>query len=228
MNDFGMRKVNFVGGEPTLCPFLGELIIYSKKLGLITGVVSNGTGISQQFLDQYRKNIDWIGLSLDSGNEKTQQRLGRGDGTYVSDIMDKSRMIKQAGIKLKINSVITRLNLNEDMSKVLDNICPERWKVFQVLAIDGHNRENLNSLDIIQLEFKEFIIRHEKFNPIAENNDAMLESYIMVDPIGRFYQNSGKIYNYSSPILELGVVRAFNQVAYNHTKFIERGGIYAY
>ena len=41
----GTMKLNFVGGEPTLCPYLGELIDYSKDLGLITGVVSNGAGI---------------------------------------------------------------------------------------------------------------------------------------------------------------------------------------
>ena len=74
----------------------------------------------------------------------------------------------------------------------------------------------------------DFIKRHENFNPIAEDNDAMLESYIMVDPLGRFYQNSGNLYSYSESILEVGVVRAFNQVMYNHLKFVERGGIYDY
>ncbi len=223
-----MKKVNFVGGEPTLCPFLGDLVVYSKKLGLITGVVSNGTGITKPFLEQYGKNIDWIGLSLDSGNEKTQQMLGRGNGKYVSDIIDKSRMIKQVGIQLKINSVITSLNVNEDLTNTIDNICPDRWKVFQVLAINGQNRKNLRNLEICPFEFENFIVRHKKLNPIAEDNDAMLESYIMVDPMGRFYQNSGRIYNYGGPILELGVLKAFNQIVYNHAKFIERGGIYAF
>lgn len=226
--DFGIRKVNFVGGEPTLCPFLGELIIYSKNLELITGIVSNGTRISQQFIEQYGNSIDWIGLSLDSGNEITQQMLGRGDGFHVRNTIKKSKMIKDTGIKLKINSVITRLNVNEDMSKVMDKIHPDRWKVFQVLAIEGQNNENVKDLKITTSEFLDFIRRHEKFNPIAEDNDAMLESYIMVDPMGRFYQNSGEAYNYSMPILEVGVLRAINQVVYDHAKFIERGGIYAY
>lgn len=228
LTDFGMKKVNFVGGEPTLCSFLGELLTFSKELGLITGVVSNGTGITKQFLDQYGKVIDWIGLSLDSGNEKTQQMLGRGDGTYVSDIIKKSRMVKQMGIKLKINSVITKLNVNEDMSKIIDYLFPDRWKVFQILLINGQNEENSKIFEIDQVEFRKFIQRHEQFNPIAEDNDTMLESYIMVDPIGRFFQNSDKIYNYSSPILGLGVLGAFEQVGYKHNKFIERGGIYAY
>ncbi len=56
----------------------------------------------------------------------------------------------------------------------------------------------------------------------------MLESYIMIDSLGRFYQNSGNFYKYSKSILEVGVLRAFNQVAYYHAKFIERGGLYGY
>lgn len=226
--DFGMKKVNFVGGEPTLCPFLGELIVFSNNLGLTTGVVSNGTGITPWFLNKYGMYIDWIGLSLDSGNEITQQRLGRGDGSYIRNTIKKSKMIKKVGTKLKINSVITRLNVNEDISKVMGKIQPDRWKVFQVLAINSQNNEKLVDLRITNSEFSIFIRRHEKLNPIAEDNEAMLESYIMVDPMGRFYQNSGNTYIYSEPILEVGVLRAFNQVTYNHAKFIERGGIYGY
>ena len=228
LTDFGMKKVNFVGGEPTLCPFLGELIIYSKMLGLITGIVSNGTGITQQFLDQYRTYIDWIGLSLDSGNEITQRMLGRGNGSYAKETIEKCKIIKKTQIKLKINSVITRWNVNEDISDVMGIICPNRWKVFQVLVIKGQNNQKLQDLKITKSEFKDFIKRHEKFNPIAEDNDKMLESYIMVDQLGRFYQNSGNLYSYSESILELGVLRAFNQVIYNHAKFVERGGIYEY
>ena len=228
LTDFGMKKVNFAGGEPTLCPFLGELINYSKDLGLITGIVSNGAGITQQFIEQYGKAIDWIGLSLDSGNEITQQVLGRGNGFHVRETIKKSKMIKDAGIKLKINTVITRLNVHEDMTKLIEKIKPDRWKVFQVLSIEGQNNDNVKDLKISNGEFFDFIKRHENLNPIAEDNDAMLESYIMVDPMGRFYQNSGNIYNYSKPILEVGVLRAFNQVAYDHAKFIERGGIYAF
>ncbi|MGQ4876302.1 MAG: viperin family antiviral radical SAM protein, partial [Promethearchaeia archaeon] len=137
LRDYNVRKINFVGGEPTLCPFLGELIIFSKNLGLITSIVSNGTGITQKFIDQYGEYIDWIGLSLDSGNEIIQKALGRGNGNYVRDTIEKSKMIKKAGIKLKINTVVTRLNYLEDMQNIIGLIKPDRWKVFQILEIKG-------------------------------------------------------------------------------------------
>lgn len=41
--DMIARKITFVEGEPTLCPFLPELVGYSKSLGLVTAVITNGT-----------------------------------------------------------------------------------------------------------------------------------------------------------------------------------------
>ena len=61
---------------------------------MITGVVSNGTGITQKFLKKYGNSIDWIGLSLDSGNEDIQRALGRGNGKCVQSITNKSKMKK--------------------------------------------------------------------------------------------------------------------------------------
>ena len=219
-------KLNFVGGEPTLCPYLGELIDYSKDLALITGVVSNGARITQQFVNQYGNNIDWIGLSLDSGDEDVQKYLGRGNGNYVQTTINKSKMIKNAGIKLKINSVITRFNYAEDMTELIKIINPNRWKVFQVLEIKGQNRKHVNELLINNVEFRQFVKRHEYLNPIVEDNDAMIDSYVMIDPLGRFFQNTQKIYSFSSPILEVGIRNAFDALKYNHMKFLERGGVY--
>lgn len=176
------KKINFVGGEPTLCPFLGELIVYPKNIGFITSVVSNGTGITQKFIEEYGNFIDWIGLSLDSGKEYIQRSLFRRNGNYVQSIIDKSNIIKDAGIRLKINSVITRLNYRENLSNLIKEIEPDRWKVFQVLEIQNINSGSVHDLLISQEEFEQFVKRHENLNPIFEENEAMIEFYIMIDP----------------------------------------------
>ena len=46
----GAEKITFVGGEPTLCPFLDELLIESKRVGLTTCIVSNASGLTEDFL----------------------------------------------------------------------------------------------------------------------------------------------------------------------------------
>ena len=48
----------------------------------------------------------------------------------------------------------------------------------------------------------------------------------MVDPRGRFFGNAQGCYNYSRPILEVGVEKALKQVSIDHERFSQRGGKY--
>jgi radical S-adenosyl methionine domain-containing protein 2 len=48
--EFGFEKKTFVGGEPTLCPWLGELIVKAKAMGMVTMLVTNGSNLSDAFL----------------------------------------------------------------------------------------------------------------------------------------------------------------------------------
>ena len=223
---FGVQKINFAGGEPTLCPYLGELLEVSKNLGLATSIISNGTGLTKDFLMRYSDSIDWIGLSIDSGNESTQLALGRGFGNHVSKIIEKAYIVKEFSIKLKINTVVTSLNFQEDMSWLLDLIQPNRWKVFQVLLIENENKNRVSDLLISNLQFDNFVQRHKKYTPVVENNNLMLESYIMVDPAGRFFQNSQNFYCFSRPILKVGIETAFKEIYWDTSKFYQRNGFY--
>jgi len=51
-------------------------------------------------------------------------------------------------------------------------------------------------------------------------------SYVMVDPAGRFFENTSGRHIYSQPILEVGVRRAMNKMGYDFAKFVKRGGLY--
>ena len=227
LSESGTKKISFAGGEPTLSPFLGDLLIYSKKLGLTNSLISNGTGINDLFAKKYEKYLDWIGLSIDSGIEMVNDLLGRGRN-LVGKIIDKAIKISESSIKLKINTVVNRLNFQEDLSWLIEKIKPQRWKVFQILEIKNQAQQELSKLLISNSEFKFFVERHQFLKPIVENNNTMLESYLMIDPCGRFYQNTGNIYIFSRPILEVGLENALGDISFDFVKFIERGGLYAW
>ena len=76
--DAGAEKITFVGGEPTLCPYLGDLLQVSKDVGLTTCIVSNASGLTESFLDEFSHLIDWIGLSIDASNDAIHAEIGRG------------------------------------------------------------------------------------------------------------------------------------------------------
>ncbi|MBN1214479.1 MAG: viperin family antiviral radical SAM protein [Candidatus Lokiarchaeota archaeon] len=228
ISNAGIKKINFAGGEPSLSPFLGDLLKYSKNLGLITSIISNGTGITKNFLKEFSKSIDWIGLSIDSGLELTNFNLGRGNGNLVKKIIKRSVLIHKTGIKLKINTVVNRLNYQEDLSWLIKRIKPERWKVFQILEIKNQNHPYIANLLISNTEFENFLNRHLFLKPIAETNQMMIESYLMIDPYGRFYQNTNNSYIFSRPIFKVGIESALNEITYNPKKYIQRGGLYAW
>ena len=226
----GTEKITFVGGEPTLHPDIGELLAHAHGRGLVTCLVTNGARLDR-LLDRQPETIDWVGLSVDSADEQTQAALGRGTGGHVADSLRLADRCRDLGMRLKLNSVVTALNADEDMSAFVRRFAPERWKVFQVLALGGQNDGSVEDLLISDRQFAAFVTRHAELDreglaPIVEDNDAMRGSYVMVDPLGRFIGNSTGRHVYSAPILEVGVGRALAQVDWSRDKFEQRGGSY--
>ena len=226
----GTEKVTFVGGEPTLHPEIGALVRHAHEIGLTTCLVTNGARLGV-LLEQQPETIDWVGLSVDSPDEAIQAALGRGTGGHVASSLRLADRCRALGVRLKLNSVVTALNHQDDASAFVRRFSPERWKVFQVLALQGQNDGSVEDLLITDQQFAAYVARHahlaaEALAPIVEDNDAMTGSYVMVDPLGRFIGNSAGHHVYSAPILEVGVMAALRQVDWSATKFEERGGNY--
>ena len=232
--DIGFEKITFAGGEPTLCSWLPDLIATAKDAGLTTMIVSNGSKLSDDFLAANKSKLDWIAVSIDSLNTDTNISTGRAISgrtslqlEYYTSLVDR---IKLHGYGLKINSVISSKNYNENMSEFIRYAKPKRWKLFQVLPIVGQNDANIDDFKISNEQFQTFIDTHSDLQDITaiipESNTQMKGSYAMVDPAGRFYDNATGTHNYSRPILEIGSRLAIQQVNYDFSKFISRGGIY--
>ena len=70
------------------------------------------------------------------------------------------------------------------------------------------------------------VVEVDGIRVVPESNKAMTESYVMVDPAGRFFDNAQGFYTYSDPILEVGVTAALQQVSIDTERFRQRGGEY--
>lgn len=232
--EIGFEKITFAGGEPTLCPWLPDLIATAKLAGLTTMIVTNGSKLTDNFLQASIQHLDWIAISVDSLNAETNLATGRavsGKSTLASDyyfsLADK---IKQHGYGLKVNTVVSRYNFHENLSEFIKHAKPIRWKVLQALPIIGQNDFKIDDLKISAKQFQFFLDTHadihEYTSIVPESNELMQGSYAMVDPAGRFYDNAKGKHNYSRPILEIGARLAIQQVNYDFSKFVLRGGIY--
>ncbi len=195
LKNLGIEKLNLVGGEPLLHPLFLEIIRAAKNKGFVTSLVSNGyyLNLNEAKIAQLWPYLDWIGLSVDSSMEAVETKLGRGSGQHISKIVYLSERINEFGIKLKINTTVTRLNWLEHMQPFVKSLKPRRWKVFQVLHITGQNDQYFNELSITDQQFSCF--RSLNQEPISgcttvfENNREMIGSYIKVSPDGQAMSN---------------------------------------
>ena len=237
--DYGIKKINFAGGEPTLVPHLGSLCRRIKDRsqgGCAVSLVTNGMKLGP-LLEDYAPWIDWVALSVDSGDDETNADLGRSKKgqPYASTMLELGERAKQLGIRLKCNTVVTRHNVGEDMSDFLSTLLPERWKILQFLPVIGENDRAMEQMSISDKEYQAFVMRHENLvddlvEIVPENNDAMTNSYLMIGPDGRFFWHVGEGCDRSlrggAPILEVGVGEALRQVHFSAEKFRDRGGRY--
>ena len=85
-----------------------------------------------------------------------------------------------------------------------------------------------NNLAVSDAQFNGFVERHRALEEImcVEDSNSLAESYIMIDPHGRFFQNSmadGRGgYQYSRSILEAGAREAFSDLRFSPRKFLTR------
>ena len=229
------RKINFAGGEPTLCPWLPDLIRQAKSHGLTTSIVTNGSKINAGWLDSLAGEIDIIALSIDSVNAEALKEIGRTVGNQPPMSSEKYRevaeLIKERGIRLKVNTVVSHTNADEDFRPFVLSVQPERWKIFQVLPVVGQNDGRIDEFMISGNEFERYVRRNRTVEQagivvVPESNTLMTGSYAMVDPLGRFYDNTKGKHTYSRPILEVGVAVALQHVSILPGRFLERDGNY--
>ena len=229
-------KLTFAGGEATLCPWLPALVLEAKQHGATTMLVTNGTRISEAYLSRFEGNLDWITLSVDSGEREVNQALGRavsGRAFDAEDYVRLAELVRTAGVRLKVNTVVNALNVEDDMSGLLRRLRPEHWKPLQVLPVAGQNDQTVGPLLITADQFARFVDRHRPLEAAgvlmrAEANEDMTGSYAMVDPAGRFFDNVSGRHAYSRPILAVGVDDAWADVTFMPDRFSARGGLYSW
>lgn len=227
-------KVTFAGGEPTLAPWLPDLISAAKQAGTTTMLVTNASRLDGSYLARLSGSLDWLTMSIDSSIPDVQAALGRTTrkGPIPSErYVELAHNARAVGIRVKVNTVVGTLNAAEDMSKFIRALAPERWKVLQVLPVAGQNDGEVEPLLIDAAAFAGFVARHacldaEGIPVVPEDNEAMTGSYAMIDPAGRFFDNTAGRHTYSRPILDVGLDKAWADIRFHLDRFSDRGGVY--
>ena len=230
----GFQKINFAGGEPTLCPWLPDLVKTAKEKGMITAIVTNGAKLTPSYLDAMRGSLDWATLSIDTVDPEKLKRSGRATtkGPMAeTDYRQIADLVVERGIRLRVNTVVTPLNWEEDFTGFIAGVRPERWKLLQVLPVSGQNDQSVAPFITTKEQFDAYVERNRRVEDkditvVPESTELITGGYIMVDPAGRFFDDVTGTHNYSRPILEVGVAAAIKEVNPLPERYQERGGRY--
>lgn len=220
-------RLNFAGGEPIM---LGDrfvrALLFAKSLGFRTSIITNGHFLTQPVLHQIADKLDVLGISIDTADELLAMSIGRQDrkGNWLTpararQIANTYRQLNPTG-KLKINTVVNHHNYGDSMVSLISELKPNKWKVLRVLPVHCATRP------ISDEDYADYLLRHRKHAAIMvpEDNTDMWQSYLMINPHGRFYQNQGAGEGLveSDVITRVGVEKALAQVDFNLAAFVGR------
>jgi radical S-adenosyl methionine domain-containing protein 2 len=237
LREYGVRKLNFAGGEPLMHPrLLGQMVKYCKdELDFpVVQITTNARLLNETWMHdvEARRTLDMMTISIDSFDDEVSKSMGRGKGDHTIHVNRAADLCRDFDVGLKINTVVCRSNLDEDMRDAIAKLDPFRWKVVQMYLVDGMNTNVENPvhdasyLGISRDEFESFIERHKDLDCLqSEPNERFVSAYLLLNERMRFLSTSegGKE---TDSILDISVADAIAQCDFSSEKFMERDGEY--
>lgn len=221
-------RINLAGGEPLLYPHLEELIDYINAYGIKISVITNGSLLTEEIIKGWKDKVYCIGLSIDTALSETNAAIGRccrNKTISTKQLIRLTQAIHRNGIKLKINTVVSRLNVTEDMVELYKRLKPDRLKILQMELVESVN-DCAKLLVISKKAFKGFCKRHKSCcrDTVFEYSGDMENSYLMINPQGEFQLNDSGRYEIYGNCIEEEIGDILIRVPISISKFNSRYG----
>lgn len=145
----GIKKVKFLGGEPTLYRHLSEIVRFVRALDSQTDIsmVSNGIVNEDVLGEVVEAGLQRVNISLHGLNCHTFRRLTRGSEQQLERILQTIAILKKKGVLGKINYLLLK---GENEDEFLDVL---RYVHEEDLVIDVLNYLSDKEPDIFRYYF---------------------------------------------------------------------------
>ena len=147
----GYNIASFSGGEPTIYPYLADLLDAAHHAGMTTAAVSNGMTLTDSRLGALRGRLDLLAISLD-GTPESHNRM-RGSPRAFESMAARLPALRATGIPFGFIFTLTQSNLDE-LSWVAEFACREGAALLQVHPLEevGRAREMLSGAEPDDME----------------------------------------------------------------------------
>ena len=182
----GVTHITWTGGESLLYPNLYKLIKISKEKGIYNRIITNGKLLFKNY--DILNYLSDLTLSLDSINNNTNITIGRGEKHFetIKSILDYIQNGKFKKLKVNINTVVNRQNLNEikELGEFLNKYKITIWKLYEFMPLRETAEKNKKLFEITENEFdnvfKSVYEKYENINSVTFKKQKELEKDILI------------------------------------------------
>ena len=249
-------RLSIVGGEPILFPQrLWQVVECAHQHKMEISIITNGSHLENirpfaHLISQVGISID----SLEHETNLKIGRECGGKTISFEALSKKIEDIRNVNpeIQIKLNTVVNQHNFNEVLVNHFAKLHIDKWKILRQIPFNGNPgitdyqfyaflRNNYNE----ELMQENAPLHHGSIDPskttfgasdtavevlkrviYIEDNDVMTQSYLMVSPDGRLFQNGSIRYRYSRPLTEVSFAEALKSIDFDISKFAGRYGEY--
>lgn len=182
-----------------LYPNIINLVKIAKQYGIKNKLITNGSIIA--YNEKMRGILDYldtITLSIDTIDDDINEKMGRGKNHFeeIKTVLD---LLKEKNIKIKINTVVNRMNLNhiQGLGEILNNNYKiNEWRIFKFIPLREVAKENQKIFEITNEEFlskQEMFQSFKNIENVKYRNDEDMESkYILITANGDIVRTINK------------------------------------
>lgn len=162
MRDSTVTVLSFEGGEPTLRNDIIELLKYAHDGSFYVMLTTNGYRLKdEEFLVKIADHIDFLHYSIDEYHWNSKE-------------LDNLCRFRKYGLKVNVQTVVTRYNINKLEEKV-KKVAECRYKIVILPAIDYPNSKVKLAPDFKEL-YKVMVELKRKYGPVINNSWGFIEA----------------------------------------------------
>ncbi|MDD5769642.1 MAG: radical SAM protein [Candidatus Gracilibacteria bacterium] len=197
--DGNIRGIIFWGGEPFLNQYIYDLIKYSKSKGFNVEIITNGTIINKEKINEIIEDLDEIMFSIDSGISYVHELIRGRNGVYNTIISNLEYMVSlrntiNLNLQINIDVTLQKDNFN-NFESIFELVKKYNLKInFDPVQILGYGN-SIEGKDLLLTEEQAFNFGEKFLKLKQENPISFIQSVDSVKRIIRYFKGY-KIENY--------------------------------